>query len=1143
MKLYKYKIIILLFILAVTSMGMAKPRVTIGNNPYNMSPSTVVLQRIFLNPNNINAYFQNTGIFDQNTTAANSPGLEWPKGSGRYACFTAGLSIGCGINGQYAQVMASYKGEYAPGHFKSDGVWETNGDFKMYTVRLGDGPLSNPDYANWYKMVPYGAPYKDVNNNGQYDDGIDIPGKTNAGQTIFECMGDGDVSQRAPGEGFGGGITTPLLGAEVRFTSWAYTTPGLENLQFVNWVIINQGPANWDSTFMGVVVDPDLGDATDDYIGCDINLNLGYVYNGDDNDGLGAPPTYGAAPPAFGMNYFKSPINRITGDTLGMTSFVYFTNTGSSPPPCESDPNGEPIPAYTMLQGMKKDRSPFLDPTQNPPVITKFCYPGDPETGNGWTESKGSVQNCGGINGTTITPNPPGDRRFIFNSGALDFTMRGRGANYSDVPDTQNIVLAQFVTRGSSNKNSVTKLKSLSKTAKLIYDLNFNVTPPPPPPAVNASYTPLVNGLCNVTLSWGDASESYDYLDTIFFKPSVNNRYKFEGYEVYEINKFANQLPDLTKPSTIDPSIMRLVDAFDVRNNIGLVVDTLSTGTIVSNQEVYAPFPVVPPFNMVTPPGFPNKGIQRSITLTSTQFASNYGGQSSFIYGQEYQFAVVAYGVSISDSITRGFRVIRNSIGTQIIKIRPVAPPAGTQFTFKNGDTLNTNFKDLGLTPVIRNSNILLDATYRVQFSTDSISTYQLMRKLAGATYFDTLKRSLLVTGFKSTTDEASRTIDGIFLNVQKIRWSGTNGNYTGNVGLFRDPSTTLRPDSIQTRYKGWEWSNPGNAFLIGSKYQRDASRNWQSLSISASYPQAGTFTNLRSALTPENLRKVTIQWTAPGQGQYAYWYQDRDTSNDNNYIYKGMKPVPFKVFVDTLIVEDATIPSFRLERRQVNCGFVESADINPFTEGWNPSIDSLGGKLLLYTFGTSYDTNITTPYKNRNLFLQQTQFDIMFAWAPRLVAGRSSNPGEEFYLYPYTVTRNFYNIGAPLYYEFTTKKPAFGDITSAKGEMNKIKAVPNPYYGFSTLDRSSSDKFVTFTHLPLNCAIKIYTLNGDLIKTINKTGTGDPTFNSTIEWNLQNEDRVPVASGIYVALVDAPNIGTKILKLAIFTSQERINF
>jgi len=1144
MKFYKYKIIILLFILAVTTAGMAKPRVTIGNNPYPMSPSTLVVQRLLLNANNVSAYFQNTGIFNENTTSGNLAGLEWPKGSGKFACFTAGLCIGCGINGQYAQVMASYKGEYTPGHFNSSShAWESGPDFKMYMVKTGDNAGNSPDYANWYKMVPYGAPYTDVNHNGVYDDGIDIPGQNNAGQTIFECMGDGDISNRSPGEGFGGGVVSPILGAEIHFSSWAYSTPGLEDLQFINWVIINNGTQKWDSTFMGVVVDPDLGQATDDYIGCDTTLNLGFCYNGATSDGTGSGNTYGANPPAFGMDYFKSPIYKDPnspkfGQPLGMTSFIFFTNTDGNPPPCESDPNGEPVPAYHMLQGFKKDRTSFMDVSQTPPVRTKFCYPGDPERQTGWTEAKGCMKNCSGdTTGTIVTPVPPADRRFIFNSGKLDFVV--------NPGDTQNIVVAQFVQRGSSNTNSVTKLKSMAVTARVIYVNNFNVTPPPPPPVVNASYTPLVNGLCNINLSWGDVSESYNYLDTIFFPKSDTtnisdpNIYKFEGYEVYEINKYANQLPDFTKPTTIDPSVIKLLNIFDLKNNYGIMIDTFSTG--IEGQ--YAPFPIVPPFNMTMPSGFPNKGISRNVTLTGTQFSSNYGGQSSFVYGQEYQFAVVAYGVSTKINLKKGFRVIRNSIGASIIKVRPTAPPAGTTFSYKFGDTLNTNFKDLGVAPIIKNVNLIQDATYRVQFSSDT--TYNILRKLLlpGVVKFDTLRKNLRVNDLKSTSEESSRTIDGIFISQQKIRFTGAAPNYVGNAGLLKDPSSVLIPDSIQNRVNGWEWSNPGNPFLTGSKYLREG-RPWQSVSQSISYPMAGTFTNLKSALTVDKLRKVTIQFTAPGQGQYAYYYQDTSLINDNNYIFKGIKQVPFKVFVDTLILEDPSIPSYRMDRRQVNCGFLESADINPFTNGWNPSTDSLGGKLILYTFGSGYDTNITTPYKNRNLFLNQSQFDIMFVWSPRLVSnGGAGAPGEEFYMYPYTATRAFYNGNAPLYYEFTTKKPTFGDMTTAKSEMNKIKAVPNPYYGFSTLDRSSSDKFVTFTHLPLNCAIKIFTLNGDLIKTITKTGSGDPTFNSTAEWNLQNTDNVPVASGIYVVLIDAPNIGTKILKVAVFTSQERINF
>ena len=85
---------------------------------------------------------------------------------------------------------------------------------------------------------------------------------------------------------------------------------------------------------------------------------------------------------------------------------MYFSQIhGSSPPPCESDPNGEPVPAYNMLQGLKKDRSPFLDPTSSSPPGDRqnSVYPGDPESNSGWTEYKGSVQNCDGDStGTTV---------------------------------------------------------------------------------------------------------------------------------------------------------------------------------------------------------------------------------------------------------------------------------------------------------------------------------------------------------------------------------------------------------------------------------------------------------------------------------------------------------------------------------------------------------------------------------------------------------------------------------------------------------------------------------------------------------------------------------------------------------------------
>jgi hypothetical protein len=37
--------------------------------------------------------------------------------------------------------------------------------------------------------------------------------------------------------------------------------------------------------------------------------------------------------------------------------------------------------------------------------------------------------------------------------------------------------------------------------------------------------------------------------------------------------------------------------------------------------------------------------------------------------------------------------------------------------------------------------------------------------------------------------------------------------------------------------------------------------------------------------------------------------------------------------------------------------------------------------------------------------------------------------------------------------------------------------------------------------------------------------------LDNSAEWDLKNEKNVPVASGVYLFVVDAPNIGSKTLK------------
>jgi len=104
--------------------------------------------------------------------------------------------------------------------------------------------------------------------------------------------------------------------------------------------------------------------------------------------------------------------------------------------------------------------------------------------------------------------------------------------------------------------------------------------------------------------------------------------------------------------------------------------------------------------------------------------------------------------------------------------------------------------------------------------------------------------------------------------------------------------------------------------------------------------------------------------------------------------------------------------------------------------------------------------------------------------------------------------------------------------------DLDAIRVVPNPYYGFNNLETPLTGHFITFRRLPKVCTIKIYTLNGDLIRRIDKND-----LNSTVQWNMANLENVTVASGMYIVLIDAPGIGQKVLKIAIFTAEERIDF
>ncbi|MCK5705534.1 MAG: hypothetical protein KAI29_30500 [Cyclobacteriaceae bacterium] len=107
-----------------------------------------------------------------------------------------------------------------------------------------------------------------------------------------------------------------------------------------------------------------------------------------------------------------------------------------------------------------------------------------------------------------------------------------------------------------------------------------------------------------------------------------------------------------------------------------------------------------------------------------------------------------------------------------------------------------------------------------------------------------------------------------------------------------------------------------------------------------------------------------------------------------------------------------------------------------------------------------------------------------------------------------------------------------------ARSELDKIKVVPNPYIvthsgeerllSFQTSGRGERE--VRFTYVPPGSKISIFTVRGELVKTL----YSENLFVGDVFWNLRSEENIDVAYGIYVYVVEAPNIGNKIGKLAL---------
>ena len=1087
----------------------------IGNMGLNKANT---LEFILYDANQIRDWIGNNGHIVSHIPTGDA-GLEWPKGSGLTAVFASGLWVAGMVDGEVRSAAAEYTSEFQPGTILYDPATQVSSGpdnpndarFQVSSINKGDsGDLTSPNFNREYATWPaadgapahdgefftddnlngiwdVGEPFDDFNADGVYEgpDGAFVSGE-DPPQMIGDQMHWFVINDAEPNMHSNLWSTQPL-GIEVQTTVFGFDRADpLGNVMFLKWLVINKSGHDITDTYISIWSDADLGDAVDDYVGCDTALSVGYFYNGTATD-----LKYGSTPPAVGYDFFQGPIVPSVGDTalvsgrkladyknLPMTSFDKYTN-GST---VFGDPETA-VEAYNYMKGLTSEGEPWhilLDPSK---PTTKFLYPGDPNTQSGWTEYDDDV---------------PGDRRSLMSSGP--FTMEtwqdtdGDGFPQVGEPGVQEVVSAIIIAKGTNNTNAIDAMKFFDQFAQGAYDAQFKL-PSPPSPEV------LVSELDQqIILSWeNDKSasiEAYSDLD-----------YNFEGYNVYQ--------------GESENGPWKLIATYDVPNAIGLILD--------KNFDIESGLILEGPVQFGT-----DSGVQRLIDLRRDELRGNI----DLINGRKYYFAVTSYAYSD----VKAPKTVESS--KTAITVRPHAPALGLYLDAASGDSISfnhTGIAEAAISAEVIDPLQLTGESYAVDFAYDSTTA-------TGSWIFGTLDAAEDINDTMIVSTEldayASDLIDGFILSVADVSFEApklnTSWEQTTNIvgtqvetaellaispggvdSLAWTDETMTDTVKLDTLYGPGFYYDRFDTHDIGLytwfTLYREVKHDVRIQSFASNF---GALGGDRAADIPgigggnndiETLQSdLEIRFTEAGQNASVYLRANRFAPNDS------LIKVPFEVW--------------DIERNIQLC--IGIADNNrtggiqdTSQEDWEHTLD-LDWVVVFYQDYATYGDSIQPILNNPNS-----------GWCWEFNSGSKFSIGD-------VVQLKFLNPVKAGEDRWVLTPSALVAATNEQeqDQLDLLNVFPNPYFAFNVEEKTPLGRFVTFTHLPEGEAtIRIYSLGGHFV---NRLDHGSSSFAGTSfeQWDLTNQSGIPVASGMYIVHIEIPGVGERMLKLAIFQPEERLD-
>lgn len=1052
--------------------------------------------------------------------------------------------------------------------FQPGPVGSSRSDSKnqMYIVSAQDEAFG-VSWQNWKTAVSIGADFYDGDGDGQYNPvDLNSNGKWDSNEDRPDLIGD--VTAWCV---YNDGVSKALRrftdvdpqGIEIRQTVFGFASKGIVgNMLFIRYRIVNRGTVadKIDSVYFSVAADPDLGDYVDDLVGCDTTLSAGFVYNGQPD------AQYGANCPTFLMDFFQGPVVYVPGETfvdangngtfdagetaltnaynvrgqvlgvdtipgaknLPITSFTQYMQSH----PTHGDPNDRFELRNYILGGKGKDGTP-LDPctwtfgngpttpgvcaTWNP----KFMYSGDPAAGTGWL-------NVLGI-----------DQRQMSNTGP--FTL------LKDQPI--DIVAAYVVGRHPSlSVQSVKTAKDYDKVAQLVFDSNFP-SPPAPPPIVYDVKTG--NGF--IDLTWSTSPQiTYNAVDTVL---DIDRR--VQGYYVtaFKTNSKSDIISGVVNSARLSTySVANFIDNIFQKKSNGGIEQYLEkpTGNFLLDSSTYA------------------DATQGRIRLRVTQ--DPFDG-IPLIKGKEYYFAITQYTLNHKviknrstgtygpagdyiDETNGAIEEFETSVIRVVYGIDNYGPSSDVGQTTKSGGKSSGAVKFVTV-----NESQLTGDSYTVEFKGDTSTipysaSYSVKNNRTGA---------YVITDSKSydfdTTNYAGKVTDGFLLKVKPVA-----------AAQAVDGQQTYSPAS-NTWYTGVITASGLGALYAGKD-------------IAGVVPTPFLGGRQSNIMKADRLRSIEIRFGSPGKAyrymngfagatplarnqtfKYAGGITAIDTlasrGGSMGKFQQGFVDVPFQVWVND---------SVNGTSRQLAVGFVEKTSKNSGTPDgeWYPGTSVAASLECLLIFESDYDATGSQIQYTGGVFgaNDSVYADIRGYTLP--ATANATDQQRKIAASPlfdaiYTVNFNantatskwqngdVFKIPVPVYPytdadRFTFSTRAGGALTTAEKQslFDKVNVYPNPLFAFNpqtsyVSGSNPDDPFVTFSNLPEIVTVKIFTVSGVLVRTLTQADKTDGVTSPFLRWNLQNENRLRVASGMYLAIVTSPEFGEKILKFGVVLPQKQL--